>query len=173
MPRLIIGCVALLALLVGVHGVSQAPITPNTEMRALGASQDVIAYVDAAQSEILLSAYVLRVQGIAEALRRAVVERGVQAYILTTTAGLNEGASYAKSLALAGAHVRSGYANAELLIVDRYYVVNGPLIGVQSMPQGMDPTFAFVGSDYAAALVSIFIEQYNHATPYDPNEVTW
>ena len=70
-----------------------------------------------------------------------------------------------------GAHVRSGYANAELLVVDRYYVVNGPLIGVQSMPDGMDPTFAFTGNDYANSLVTIFIEQYNGAAPYDPREV--
>lgn len=163
--------IAAIVLLGAPLGLAQAPLTPNTEMRMLGASSDVVAYVDAAQSEILLSAYMLRVQSIAEALRRAVVERGVQAYILTTNAGLNEGASYAKSLALAGAHVRSGYANAELLVVDRYYVVNGPLIGVQSMPEGMDPTFAFTGTDYANSLVTIFIEQYNGAAPYDPREV--
>lgn len=171
MSRLLRRVIAAIVLLGAPLGLAQAPITPNTEMRMLGASNDVVAYVDAAQSEILLSAYMLRVQGVAEALRRAIVERGVQAYILTTNAGLSEGASYGKSLALAGAHVRSGYANAELLIVDRYYVVNGPLIGVQSMPEGMDPTFAFTGTDYANSLVTIFVEQFNAATPYDPTEV--
>lgn len=162
---------AVTVLLCVSAGFAQAPITPNTEMQMLGASPDVVAYVDAAQSEILLSAYMLRVQSIAEALRRAVVERGVQTFILTTPAGLNESASYGKSLALAGANVRSGYANAELLVVDRYYVVNGPLIGVQSMPEGLDPTFAFTGSEYANTLVAIYIEQFNAGTPYDPNEV--
>lgn len=158
-------------LLAGTLGFAQAPITPNTEMRMLASPNDVVSYVDAAQSEILLSAYMLRVQGIAEALRRAVIERGVHVYILTTPAGLTESASYAKSLALAGAYVRSGYANAELLVVDRYYVVNGPLIGVQSMPEGMDPTFAFTGQDYANTLVALYIEQFNAATPYDAAEL--
>lgn len=171
MSRLIRRLVAATVLLWVSAGLAQAPITPSTEMQVLGTSTDVVAYVDAAQSEILLSAYMLRVHGIAEALRRAVVERGVQAFILTTPAGLNEGASYGKSLALTGANVRSGHANAELLIVDRYYVVNGPLIGVQGMPEGMDPTFAFTGSDYANTLVAIFIEQFNAGTPFDPNEV--
>ena len=89
MSRLLRRLVAVTVLLWVSAGFAQAPITPNTEMQMLGASNDVVAYVDAAQSEILLSAYMLRVQSIAEALRRAVVERGVQAFILTTPAGKN------------------------------------------------------------------------------------
>jgi len=152
-------------------GAAQAPITPNTEMRMLETSNDVAAYVDAAHSEILLSAYMLRVQRVAESLRRAIVERGVPVYILTTEGGLQENASYAKSLALAGAHVRSSHANADLLIVDRYYSVNGPLIGALISPDGMEPTFALTGQDYANSLVALYLEQFNASTPYDPREL--
>jgi len=151
--------------------VAQAPISPDTEMSILASSDDVAAYINAAQSEVLVSAYMLRVQSVAESLRRAVVERGVHVYILTTEAGLHENASYAKSLALAGAHVRSGYANADLLIVDRYYSVNGPLVGALISPEGMEPTFAFTGQDYANSLVTLYLEQFNASTPYDPREL--
>lgn len=152
-------------------GAAPAQVPPNTEARILATPNDVAAYIDAAQSELLISAYMLRVQAIAEAVRRAVVERGVQTYILTTEAGLHESASYAKSLALAGAFVRSGYANADLVIVDRYYVVQGPLVGVQSMPEGMEPTFAMSGGEYASTFVTLFIDLFNAANPYDPREV--
>lgn len=170
MSRLLRHLVVATVLSAGLIGLAQAPITPNTEMKMLATSNDVVAYIDAAQSEILLSAYMLRVQGVAEALRRATVERGVQVFVLTTEAGLNENASYAKSLALAGVNVRSGYANADLLIVDRYYTVNGPLIGAQSVPEGMEPTFVMTGQEYANSLVNIFIEQFNASQQYDPRE---
>ena len=163
----------LLAALVAMSApaFAQAPLPANTEMRMINTSNDVLPFIDAGTQEILVSAYMLRVQGIAEALRRAMVERGAAVYILTTPEGLNENASYAKSLALAGANVRSGYANAELLIVDRTYVINGPLIGVQAMPEGMDPTFVMTGQEYANNLVTIFIEFFNTSEVFDPTEI--
>ena len=163
----------LLATLVAMsaQAFAQAPLPTNTEMRMITTSNDVLPYIDAGTQEVLVSAYMLRVQDVAEALRRAMVERGVAVYILTTTDGLNENASYAKSLALAGANVRSGYANAELLIVDRYYVINGPLIGVHSMPEGMDPTFVMTGQEYANNLVTIYIEMFSTAQVFDPTEI--
>jgi len=140
-------------------------------MQLLERSEDIVPYIDIAASEILVSATMLRVQSVAEALRRAMVQRGVAVYIITTEMGLNEGASYAKSLALAGAQVRSAYANLELLIVDRTYVVAGPLIGVSLTPMGSEPTVAIAGSDYANQVTLAFVELFNTATPYNPMEV--
>jgi phosphatidylserine/phosphatidylglycerophosphate/cardiolipin synthase-like enzyme len=150
---------------------AQAAFTPNTEITLLASSSDVVPYIDAASQEILVSAYMLRSQVIAEALRRAIVERGVKVYILTTDNGLHEGASYAKSLALAGAFVRSGYANAEILVSDRYYTISGPLIGMSVVLPQVDPTFLVMGSEYANSLVAIYIELYSQAAAFDPLQV--
>lgn len=141
------------------------------DVRILSTPEEVAGFVDQATSEILVSSFMFRLLPVAEALRRAMVQRGVTVYLLTTVEGLNENASYAKSLALAGAQVRSGYANAELMVIDRVYVVNGSLIGKPPGPLGEEPTLLMVGQDYALELVRIFVEVFAAATPFDPGSV--
>ncbi len=91
---------------------------------------DVAALIDSAQREVIVVAPVLRVKAIANALRKAVVERGLSLKILTGSASVRDGASYWWGLQQAGAQVRTvssvtGYE----VIVDRQVRVTGDLIG--------------------------------------------
>jgi hypothetical protein len=143
----------------------------SSEVFVVSSAEEVAAYVDMAASEVLVSSFMVRLLPVAEALRRAMVQRGVQVYLLTTPEGLDENASYAKSLALAGAQVRSGYASGELMIVDRLVVVSGSLVGKPPGPLGDEPTLVVVGEAYALELVRIFVEVFGVSVPFDPRSV--
>lgn len=160
-----------LSFLAAPMALAQGVFGDDTQMQMIERSDDIIPYLDIAASEILISSTMLRVQTVADAIRRAMVQRGVPVYILTTEMGLNEGASYAKSLALAGAQVRSGFSNLELIIIDRTYVVAGPLIGISLAPIATEPTVIIAGADYANQLTVAFIELFSGAAPFDPLQV--
>ncbi len=91
---------------------------------------DVATLIDSAQREVIVVAPVLRVKAIADALRKAVVERGLSLKVLTGISSVRDGASYWWGLQQAGAQVRTvssvtGYE----VIVDRQTRVTGDLIG--------------------------------------------
>jgi hypothetical protein len=91
---------------------------------------DVAGLIDSAQREVIVVAPVLRVKVIANALRKAVVERGLSLKILTGSSSVRDGASYWWGLQQAGADLRTvssvtGYE----VIVDRQVRVSGDLIG--------------------------------------------
>jgi hypothetical protein len=108
------------------------------------------------------------VQPVADAIRRAMVQRGVQVFILTTEEGLNENASYVKSLSLAGANVRWGYTNMELMILDRSFVIAGPLISMALRPLDTEPTILVGGGSYAQQMTEAFVMLFGYGTPFDP-----
>jgi hypothetical protein len=90
----------------------------------------VAALVDSAQREVILVAPVLRVKPIADALRRAVVERDVSVKLLTGRESVNDGASFWWGLERAGAQLRTvGEVQGFELIVDRVVRVTGDAIG--------------------------------------------
>lgn len=96
---------------------------------------DVARLVDSAQREVIVVAPVLRVKLIADALRKAVVERGLSLKVLTGASSVRDGASYWWGLQQAGAQVRTvssvtGYE----VIVDRRVRVSGDLIGRMLSP---------------------------------------
>lgn len=96
----------------------------------LETSAQVAALVDSAQREVILVAPVLRVKAVADALRRAVVERGVSVKLLTGSSSVNDGASYWWGLVRAGAKLRTVREVAGFeLIVDRASRVTGDAIG--------------------------------------------
>ena len=91
---------------------------------------EMVRYIGAAQREVLLAAPVLRVRVIAEALRVAVIERGVTVKLLTGVSSANDAGSYWWGLSAAGATLRgintvSGYE----LVIDRRLRLTGDAIG--------------------------------------------
>src|SRR5690606_33073416 len=100
----------------------------------LSTPQQIAEVVHAANSEILLSASTVQHPEIAEALRGAMVERGVPVFILTTVNGANERSSFIHSLFLMGANIRIVAAPEPFIVVDRAYVVAGPLIARPQAP---------------------------------------
>ena len=124
------------ALLLIVFGSSLAQV-------AAPATPDAVAqFIHSAQLEVILAAPVLRVPEVADALRRAVVERGVSVKILTGDSSLGDGASFWWGLQRAGADLRlvrevRGYE----LFIDGSTRLSGDLIGrVLSPNEGAEVT---------------------------------
>jgi hypothetical protein len=124
--------------------------------------------VGIATREILVTSDVLRTTEVAEALREAMVRRGVTVYIMTSPENVEENASYFASLALAGANVRLGPVGGSFMIVDRRYTMVGSLIG--SMGQSPDgaPTVMIDNEAYANQFVDSFIRVFGEAQVYEP-----
>lgn len=108
--------------------------------QTLRSPAEVVAFLDAASSEVWLYAPVLRSRPLAEALHRAVRERGVRVVIFTPYLG--DPGSYFLGLALAGIGLYSAreVGSAGLLWVDGRYGVSGPLVGGLVEPLGAAPT---------------------------------
>lgn len=114
----------LCVLLLIVFGSSLAQVTAPATPEALA------QFIHSAQVEVILAAPVLRVPEVADALRRAVVERGVSVKILTGSSSLNDGASFWWGLQRAGADLRlvrevRGYE----VFIDGSTRLSGDLIG--------------------------------------------
>lgn len=93
--------------------------------------------VDAAATEVLLYAPVMRDREQARALHRAVIERGVRVLILSEPEAASEKASYLPGLKLAGASVylaRVPQGERGLLIVDGRIAVSGIGLGRARLP---------------------------------------
>jgi hypothetical protein len=91
---------------------------------------DVARFVTAAQREILIAAPVLRVPEVANALRLALVGRGVKIYAVTGKTSARDAGSYWWSLERAGLQLRTvARVTGFELIVDERVRVTGDLIG--------------------------------------------
>jgi hypothetical protein len=144
----------------------------NPSYRVLGGGGEVAQVIDSAISEVLVSSAVLRARPVAEALRRAAVERGVPVFVLVSSGGASERASFAKSLALAGVQVRTGEAMAvPMLVVDRRVGVTGTLVGNLAMRAGETATVRSDDPRYIAQLVRAFVAFYRKARPFQPGKV--
>ena len=111
----------------------------------LSSPQDVTTLYNLATGEILIAADAIVSEEVADTLRRAVVERGVALFILTRDDTVDAAASYVKSLAAAGATVRTTETGANFALVDRQWAVVGPMaagwpkVGVQAPLPLIDP----------------------------------
>ncbi|MGL4610851.1 MAG: phospholipase D-like domain-containing protein [Trueperaceae bacterium] len=134
----------------------------------------IVQAIDSASSEIMLATNVLRSQEIAEALRAAMVSRGVSVYILTPEENLEDPNSYLYSLALAGASVRVGPIEGSFLTLDRQTVVVGLLVtGVKGVMgyENKDMTLLVPDETYTASYVEGFYQSFELAPPLDLNSV--
>ncbi len=113
--------------------------------QVLSSPQDVTTLYNVATSEILIAADAIVSEEVADTLRRAVVERRVTLFILTRNDTVDAAASYVKSLAAAGASVRTTETGANFALVDRQWAVVGPMaagwpkVGVQEPLPLIDP----------------------------------
>lgn len=136
--------------------------------RTLGTAADVAGIVAQATGEVLLATDVLRTEAVAEALRQAMVVRGVPVFVLVPPAAAEENASYVAGLAHAGAAVRLSEVAGSFLVVDRRYTVAGPLIGGLGEAAGQVPTIIVDDPSFAARFVEGFRQSFAAAQPYTP-----
>ena len=140
----------------------------TTIQQILNSPEEVAEVISGATSEILMVTNVLRAVEVADALREALAVRGVPVYILIPPDTVEENASYAASLAHAGASVRLSEVGGSFLVIDRRVTIAGPLIGnLSQMSEGM-PTVYIDEPTYAAQFVEGFIQSFEAAQVYTP-----
>lgn len=154
-----LSALVLAAILAGIALAQAQPA--GAEGQPLPTPTAVAKLIDAAQNEILLQATTLQQHDIADALRRAVVQRGVAVFVLVSPRGANEPASYTQGLALAGAHVRVATVTTNVMIIDRTYVAHGLLLARAPRPgENASPTrytqTRQAATDASAAFVTAF-----------------
>ena len=139
----------------------------GSTQRVLTSAEDVVTAINSATEEILIVTDVLRAETVADALREALSVRGVPVYVAMSPVSVQENASYAASLALAGASVRLSETNGSFLVVDRQLVLAGPLIGSLNETDGA-PSAYIDDPSYAAQFVEGFVQSFEAASVYTP-----
>lgn len=136
--------------------------------RILGEAKEVGDLIEVATGEILVVTDVLRSQEVADALREAMVVRGVAVYVLTSAATVEERPSYVASLAYVGAHIRLSEVGGSFIVIDRRYTVTGPLIGSLGQGETGAPTLLIDDHAYAQEFVRGFRQSFERAQVYMP-----
>jgi hypothetical protein len=135
--------------------------------RFINTPAELAQVVALATQEVLVTSDILRTTEVAEALREAMVRRGVMVYIMTSLENVEENASYFASLSLAGANVRLGPVAGSYLIIDRRYTVMGSLIGSLGQSPDAPPTVMIDNEGYAGQFIESFIRVFGEAEVYE------
>ena len=140
--------------------------TAQSATRPLAMTEDVGRVIDSATVELLLITDTFRNETLAEAVRQALLERGVTVYVLAPSSLVMDLSSYFGTLALAGAEVRLQETSGAFLVVDRQYVVQGPLLSaLEAVPQSTLTLF-IANETYAEQLTQRFIEAFEGGEPW-------
>ena len=162
----IIAACALIAVMV-MFAINLAK-AQTANYRILSDAGEVNDILEVATGEILVVTDVLRSQLMADALREAMVVRGVTVYVLIPTATAEEKPSYVASLAYAGANVRLSEVGGSFIVIDRRYTVTGPLIGSLGGLETAAPTMLIDDPTYAQQFVEGFRQGFERAQVYTP-----
>jgi hypothetical protein len=133
-------------------------VTPAQSYQVVPTTEVVVDQIDRTVATIYLATPTLTSLQVADALRRAVVERGVTVYVITTLQGLSHPADATNSLALLDAHIYVGAIPQDyfLLILDETTVLSGPLVATSDLEpselQTMSVTDTKNAEQYAALL---------------------
>lgn len=134
----------------------------------LGTPQAVSATLYSASREILIVSPSIRSKDVAEALRKAALERGVTIFVIADARLVGEPAGYLSGLSLLeNVHVRlvQGLTSSRATI-DRTIVVSGPLLFDSPNPLENRPTFAATDPQATATTVAWFNRVWSTAKPY-------
>jgi hypothetical protein len=123
-------------------------------------SEEIIAVIDAATQELLLSTDTFRNQDLANAVNRALVERGVEVYVLVPEILVTDLSSYFGTLELNGASIHTQETTGAFLIVDRTHVLQGPMLSELETANHTNPTVLISSEDYATHLTELFIKAF-------------
>ena len=164
--RRAVGCLLLL----GSIALAQTDWTPPPPPGAqtLAEYGELVQTLATAKEELMLATDVLQAKEVAEAVRIAMVERGVEVYLLVPPEAMADPASFFISLAFAGANVRLVPFEGNFAIVDRRVLVSGPMLaGLTQLPsEAPEPTLLQQNEAEVASYVSSFYESFSAAEPY-------
>ena len=127
----------------------------------------VVDVINEAEEEILLRVNTLRNLELAEALRIALVERGVTVYMLIPTTGLEDNGSYFLALASIGAKVRVADGTGAFLVSDREVTVFGDLLEHKTINTGDMLTMKTNSPVYALQVTNGFISAFSKLPQWD------
>jgi len=129
--------------------------------------QTVVDVINETEEEILLRVNTLRNVELAEALRAALVERGVAVYMLIPTTGLEDNGSYFLALASIGAKVRIADGTGAFLVSDRETTIFGSLLEHNTINAGDMITMKTNSPTYAEQVTNGFITAFGQLAAWD------
>ena len=155
--------VGLVVIVFGWGWTQTAPVIEST----VTTQAEVAQLIASATNEILFATPKLLSHTLAEALREAMVVRGVDVYLLVSPDAADGRASYVMSLQLAGARVRLATLAESYLVVDRQGLVNGPLLAALEMTPQIEKTTQTQNLNDVDRAVSWFYEAFRDAPVYE------
>ena len=138
--------------------VTAQTIPQVNDYQILESTQELKLLIQEAESEVLLATASLKEKSVAEALHRAVTERGVDIFVLSPKENVERRANYIQSLALAGATVRFGSVGSDFYIIDRQHVV----------ATSEADSYYFDSATHARYFASVFRQVFLRGDVYDP-----
>ncbi len=138
--------------------------------KPLTTAQQVAAQLGRAHEQLLLVTPSVSSKPLAEALRRAAAERGVQVFIVVAPAWAEAPGSYVASLALLeGVRVRLAETERQFVVVDvadDAFVIEGSLVSASTQRFDERPTYAFANPQAVGERALHFAELWRSAVPY-------
>lgn len=144
--------------------------TAWAQPESLTTAQQVAAQVSRAHEQLLLVTPSVSSKPLAEAVRHAAAERGVQVFIVVAPAWVEAPGSYTASLALLdGVQVRLAETERQFVIVDvagDAFVIEGGLVSTSVRRFDERPTYALADPQDVSKRAEVFTQLWHSATPY-------
>lgn len=144
--------------------LSTLSLAQDVLTRPITQSEEIAEVINASTQELLLVADTFRNKTLSDAVRLAVLERGVKVFVLAPESLVQDLSSYFGTLSRAGATIHLQEATGAFLVIDRQYVIQGSLLSELENPEMATQTMLIASEDYAKHLTQIFIEAFEGAT---------
>ena len=125
---------------------------------------EIAAIIETAENEVFISVADLLSEDLAFSLMRAATQRGVNVFVLLDGQKAGLGSSYALYLSQY-VELRLTRVTEPILIIDRNYVVTGPLLEGAVAVSKEQETKAFEDTTAARGEVSNFVNDWNQSVP--------
>jgi hypothetical protein len=123
-------------------------------------TETLASVIDTSTQELLLVTDIFRNEAMSDAVKDALTKRGVQVYVLAPQDLVTDLSSYFGTLSQAGATIHTQEATGAFLVIDRKYVVQGPMLGSLPETQPTTPTMLIASTEYANHLAQLFVEAF-------------
>ena len=137
-----------------------------TTTRPLTKPDEIAQVISAATTELLLITDTFRNETLADAIRLALLERGVPVFIVVPEDLVTDLSSYFGTLERAGASIHLQETTGAFLVVDRQHVIQGPMLSTLETAPQASPTMLISNTDYADQLAQRFIDAFEEAAPW-------
>jgi phosphatidylserine/phosphatidylglycerophosphate/cardiolipin synthase-like enzyme len=143
--------------------LSTLSLAQDVITRPISKSEEIAEVINASTQELLLVTDTFRNKTLADAVRVAALERGVNVFVLAPEALIQDLSSYFGTLSQAGATIHLQDATGAFLVIDHKYVVQGALLSELENPEMTTQTMLIASEDYANHLTQLFIDAFEGA----------